>query len=63
MKKTTILMIFALICAVSKTQGQVNPKISQLFEELKQTKGVMYPKTPSIIKRGGLDNSGICYSL
>lgn len=51
-------MILALICAVSKAEGQVNPKISQLFEELKQTKGLMYPKTPSIIKRGGLDDNG-----
>ncbi|MCR5850672.1 MAG: hypothetical protein K6G92_08160 [Bacteroidaceae bacterium] len=58
MKKTTILVILALIGAVSKAEGQVNPKISQLFEELKQTKGVMYPKTPTIIKRGGMDNSG-----
>ena len=58
MKKTTILVILALIGAVSKAEGQVNPKISQLFEELKQTKGLMYPKTPSIIKRGGMDDNG-----
>ena len=58
MKKTTILVILALIGAVSKAEGQVNPKISQLFEELKQAKGLMYPKSPSIIKRGGMDNRG-----
>ena len=58
MKRTTILAIFALVCAVSKIEGQVNPKISQLFEELKQTKGVMYPGRPSIIKRGGMDGHG-----
>lgn len=56
MKKTTILVILALICAVSKTQGQVNPKISQLFEELKQTKGALFNRAPSITKRGGGDN-------
>ena len=56
MKKTTILVILVLICAVSKTQGQVNPKISQLFEELKQTKGALFNRVPSITKRGGGDN-------
>lgn len=56
MKKTTILVILALVGAVSEIKGQVNPKISQLFEELKQTKGALYPTTPSIIKRGGMDN-------
>ena len=56
MKKTTILVILALVCAVSKTQGQVNPKISQLFEELKETKGALWTRLPSIVKRGGMDN-------
>ena len=57
MKKVTILVILALVGTVFEIKGQVNPKISQLFEELKQAKGLMYPKTPSIIKRGG-DNNG-----
>ena len=56
MKKTTILAILALICAVSKTQGQVNPKITQLFEELKETKTTLFNRPPSIVKRGGRDN-------
>ena len=56
MKKTTILVIFALVCAVSKTQGQVNPKISQLFEVLKETKTNFFNRSPSIVKRGGRDN-------
>ena len=56
MKKTIILVIFALICAVSKAQGQVNPKISQLFEVLKETKTNLFNRAPSIVKRGGMDN-------
>ena len=56
MKKTTILVILALICAVSKAQGQVNPKITQLFEELKETKTTLFNRPPSIVKRGGRDN-------
>ena len=51
-------MIAALMSATSV--AQVNPKINQLFEELKQTKGGLTPTTttPSIIKRGGLDTNG-----
>lgn len=56
MKKTTILAILALVCAVTKTQGQVNPKISQLFEVLKETKTNLFNRPPSIVKRGGRDN-------
>ena len=56
MKKTTILVILALICAVSKIEGQVNPKITQLFEELEATKGTLFNRPPSIVKRGGRDN-------
>lgn len=67
MKKTTILVILALIGAVSKTEGQVNPKISQLFEEIKATKGKLFRNAPSIVKRGGMDgyesHSELDYSL
>lgn len=56
MKKTTILVILALICAVSKIEGQVNPKITQLFEEFKGTKTNLFNRPPSIVKRGGRDN-------
>ena len=56
MKRTTILLILALMGAVSQTQGQVNPKISQLFEELEATKGTLFNRPPSITKRGGRDN-------
>ena len=56
MKKTTILLILALVGAVSQTQGQVNPKISQLFEVLKETKTNLFNRPPSIVKRGGRDN-------
>lgn len=56
MNKTTILVILALVCAVSKTQGQVNPKITQLFEELKETKTTLFNRPPSIVKRGGMDS-------
>lgn len=58
MKKTTILVILALICAVSQIEGQVNPKISQLFEELEATKGTLFNRPPSIVKRGGMDGYG-----
>ena len=67
MKKTTILVILALIGAVSKAEGQVNPKISQLFEEVKATKGRLFRNAPSIVKRGGKDtyetHSELAYSL
>ena len=63
MKKTTILMIFALIGTVSKIEGQVNPKITQLFEELKETKGAVFNRPPSIVKRGGMDGYGSHPSL
>ena len=56
MKKTTILVILALVCAVSKIEGQVNPKITQLFEELKETKTTLFNRPPSIVKRGGRDS-------
>lgn len=56
MKKIISIMIAALMSAASV--AQVNPKINQLFEELKQTKGALYPTTPSIMKRGGLDANG-----
>ena len=58
MKKVISIMIAALMSATSV--AQVNPKINQLFEELKQTKGGLTPTTttPSIIKRGGLDTNG-----
>ncbi len=51
MKKVISIMIAALMSAAS--WAQVNPKINQLFEELKQTKGALYPTAPSIMKRGG----------
>ena len=54
MKKVMSILIAALMSAASV--AQVNPKINQLFEELKQTKGALYPTAPSIMKRGGLDN-------
>jgi hypothetical protein len=54
MKKVISIMIAALMSAAS--WAQVNPKINQLFEELKQTKGALYPTAPSIMKRGGMDN-------
>ena len=56
MKKTTILVILALVCTVSKIEGQVNPKITQLFEELKETKTALFNRPPSIVKRGGRDS-------
>ena len=59
MKKTTTLVILALMGAVSQTQGQVNPKISQLFEELEATKTTLFNRPPSIVKRGGRDNDAI----
>lgn len=58
MKKKILFMILALIGAVSQTQGQVNPKISQLFEELEATKGTLFSRPPSIVKRGGIDGYG-----
>lgn len=54
MNKTITFLILALVCAVSK--AQVNPKISQLFEELKETKTTLFNRPPSIVKRGGRDN-------
>ena len=63
MKKTTILVILALICAVSKIEGQVNPKITQLFEELKETKTNLFNRPPTIVKRGGMDGYGSQPSL
>ena len=56
MKKVISIMITALMSAASS--AQVNPKINQLFEELKQTKGALTPTAPSIMKRGGLDANG-----
>lgn len=58
MKKKILFMILALICAVSQIEGQVNPKISQLFEELEATKGTLFNRPPSIVKRGGMDGYG-----
>ena len=63
MKKTTILVILALICAVSKIEGQVNPKITQLFEEFKETKTNLFNRPPTIVKRGGMDGYGSQPSL
>ena len=56
-------MILALMGAVSQTQGQVNPKISQLFEELEATKTTLFNRPPSIVKRGGMDGYGSHPSL
>ena len=61
MKKVISIIMAALMSATSV--AQVNPKINQLFEELKQTKGALTPTTPSIIKRGGLDTYGSRPSL
>lgn len=59
MKKTTILVILALVCAVTQAQGQMNPKTSQLFEELTAMgKSPFGRERPSIIKRGGMDRYG-----
>ena len=56
MKKIIILVILALVCAVTQAQGQVNPKISQLFDELGAMGKSPFGRAPSIIKRGGMDN-------
>ena len=62
MKKVMSILIAALMSAASSAQvkeslSSVNPKINQLFEELKLEKG-LWNRTPSIVKRGGLDDNG-----
>jgi len=55
MDKTISLLLLALVCAVTQTQGQVNPKISQLFEELNAMGKSPFGREPAITKRGGMD--------
>lgn len=62
MKKVISIIMAALMSAASSAQvkeslSSVNPKINQLFEELKLEKG-LWNRTPSIVKRGGLDDNG-----
>lgn len=61
MKKVISIIIAALMSAASL--AQVNPKINQLFEELKETKGAVFNRPPSIVKRGGMDGYGSHPSL
>ena len=55
MNKTISLLLLALVCAVTQAQGQVNPKMSQLFEELNAMGKSPFGRASSIIKRGGMD--------
>ena len=61
MKKVISIIMAALMSATSL--AQVNPKITQLFEELKETKGAVFNRPPSIVKRGGMDGYGSHPSL
>ena len=61
MKKAISIMIAVLFSAASLAQvkeslSYVNPKITQLFEELKETKTTLFNRPPTIVKRGGRDN-------
>ena len=57
MNKTITFLILALVCAVSK--AQMNPRMSQLFDELTAMgKSPFGRERPSVIKRGGMDRYG-----
>lgn len=59
MNKTISLLLIALVCAVTQAQGQMNPRMSQLFDELTAMgKSPFGRERPSIIKRGGMDRYG-----
>ena len=56
MNKTITFLILALVCAVSK--AQMNPRMSQLFDELTAMGKSPFGRASSIIKRGGMDRYG-----
>ena len=56
MNKTITFLILALVCVVSK--AQMNPRMSQLFDELTAMGKSPFGRTSSIIKRGGMDKYG-----
>lgn len=58
MNKTISLLLIALVCAVTQAQGQMNPKMSQLFDELTAMGKSPFGRASSIIKRGGMDRYG-----
>lgn len=58
MNRTISLLMIALVCAASEALSQVNPKVSQLFEELTAMGKPPFGYEPSVIKRGGFERYG-----